>query len=134
MTSGAFQTTNNGAAGNGGNFFVTKFNAAGTGYIYSTFLGGSVGVPQLPTPMADAGGPAIALDSSGNAYITGGTYDPDFPVTDNAAQQTKDFVDADGLSNAIVAKFDPSGEPGLFHLPGRRRDQHHERRPGDRRR
>ena len=59
--------------------------------------------------MADAGGPAIALDSSGDAYITGSTYDPDFPVTDNAAQQTKAFVDDDALSNAIVAKFDTSG-------------------------
>ena len=113
VTSGAFQKTNNGAASNGGDFFVTKFNAAGTGYVYSTFLGGSIGVPQLPTPVADAGGPAIALDSSGDAYITGSTYDPDFPVTLNAAQQTKDYVDADGLSNAIVAEFGSSG--GLIY-------------------
>ena len=63
--------------------------------------------------MADAGGPAIALDSSGDAYITGSTYDPDFPVTINAAQQTKDYVDADGLSNAIVAEFGSSG--GLIY-------------------
>ena len=43
--------------------FVTKFNASGTGIIYSAQIGGP----------ADDEGNAIAVDGSGNAYITGGT-------------------------------------------------------------
>ncbi len=41
--------------------FVTKINAAGSALVYSTYLGGSGG---------DAGS-GIAVDSSGNAYVTG---------------------------------------------------------------
>ena len=40
--------------------FVTKFNANGT-RVYSTYLGGS----------GDDGGDAIAVDTGGNAYVTG---------------------------------------------------------------
>ena len=41
--------------------FVTKLNPAGTGLVYSTFLGGIDG----------AIGTAIAVDAAGNAYIAG---------------------------------------------------------------
>lgn len=52
--------------------FVTKINPAGTAIVYSTYLGG-----------AGADGPwAIAVDKIGNAYITGSTNSPDFPVRD----------------------------------------------------
>ena len=83
--------------------FVTKFNAAGTGYIYSTFLGGSV--------MDDAY--AVTTDSTGDAYVTGQTYSPDFPVTPDAAQGVENYVDKFGLSNAFVAKLAPYG--GLLY-------------------
>lgn len=43
--------------------FVAKLNAAGTALVYSTYLGGS----------ASDIGRAIAVDSTGNAYITGET-------------------------------------------------------------
>src|SRR5207249_6061547 len=56
--------------------FVTKLNASGTALVYSTYLGGSGG---------DSGA-SIAVDSSGNAWITGYTASTNFPVTANAFQ------------------------------------------------
>ncbi|MCK6623696.1 MAG: hypothetical protein DPW09_02050 [Anaerolineae bacterium] len=50
--------------------FVTKLNAAGSALVYSTYLGGS-GADQ---------GLDLALDNSGNAYITGGTASTNFPT------------------------------------------------------
>lgn len=50
--------------------FVAKLNPAGTSLIYSTFLGGS----------NDDRAAAIAVDSSGNAYVTGYTVSSDFPT------------------------------------------------------
>jgi hypothetical protein len=50
--------------------FVAKLNASGTGLIYSTYLGGGSGEE----------GRSIAVDSSGNAYITGHTRSSDFPL------------------------------------------------------
>jgi hypothetical protein len=44
--------------------FVTKINAAGTAFVYSTYLGGS--------GSEEARG--IAVDTSGNAYIAGATF------------------------------------------------------------
>src|SRR5207253_1131168 len=55
---------------------VTKLNAAGTALVYSTYLGGSGG---------DSGA-SIAVDSSGNAWVTGSTASTNFPVTANAFQ------------------------------------------------
>jgi hypothetical protein len=57
-------------SGTYGDVFVAKINATGMGLIYSTYLGGSY---------ADYG-TSIALDPSGNAYVTGDTYSPDFPL------------------------------------------------------
>jgi len=57
ITTGAPQTALNG----GINAFVTKVNAAGTALVYSTFLGGS----------GNFWGRGIAVDPSGNAYVTG---------------------------------------------------------------
>jgi photosystem II stability/assembly factor-like uncharacterized protein len=65
-TPGALQPTFAG----GGDAFVTKLNAAGTGLIYSTFIGGSEG----------ESGRGIAVDSVGQAYIVGATTSADFPL------------------------------------------------------
>ena len=50
--------------------FVSKLNAAGSAFIYSTYLGGIGSDLAL----------ALALDSSGNAYISGQTLSTDFPT------------------------------------------------------
>jgi beta-propeller repeat-containing protein len=62
-----FQT----AAGGG---FVMKLNAAGNSLVYSSYLGGL-------NPGGNEGGTAIAVDASGNAYVTGSTESTSFPVT-----------------------------------------------------
>ena len=49
--------------------FVTKLNASGSALVYATFLGGTSN--EYPH--------SIAMDSSGNAYITGYTQSADFP-------------------------------------------------------
>jgi hypothetical protein len=74
VTPGAFQTTN----GGGRDVFVTKLNATGTALVYSTYIGGS----------GDDGGRGIAVDGSGNAYVTGGTSSTDYDVTPGAFQTT----------------------------------------------
>ena len=51
--------------------FVTKLNATGTALVYSTYLGGT----------ADDCGHGIAVDASGNAYVTGDTNSANFPTT-----------------------------------------------------
>ena len=56
--------------GGGGDAFVMKLNAAGNDLVYSTYLGGSG---------TDTGN-GIAVDSSGNAYVTGRTDSTDFPT------------------------------------------------------
>jgi hypothetical protein len=60
-----------GSCGAGGSqdAFVTKINAAGSALVYSSLIGGS----------SNDDGFAIAVDSSGNAYLTGQTNSTDFP-------------------------------------------------------
>src|SRR3990167_2290491 len=55
----------------GGDAFISKLNAAGSALVYSTYLGGSTG---------DEHGYGIALDTAGNAYVTGQTNSTDFPT------------------------------------------------------
>ncbi len=95
-------------AGNG-NAFITKFNASGSALVYSTYLGGSGG---------DVGG-GIAVDTSGNAYVTGSTSSTNFP-TANALQPA-----LAGFQNAFVAKINANGAALVYstYLGGSTRDQ-----------
>ena len=90
-TTGAFQTAYGGGSSDA---FVTKLNATGTGLVYSTYLGGSGG---------DAG-TGIAVDSSGNAYVTGNTNSSNFPATTGAFQAT-----FGGYNDAFVTKLNATG-------------------------
>ena len=75
ITNGAFQTS---LATNSQDAFITKLNTSGTALVYSTYLGGT------STDQASA----IAVDSSGDAYVTGSTNSATFPTTVGAFQTT----------------------------------------------
>jgi hypothetical protein len=73
--------------------FVVKMNASGQ-VQYSTYLGGT-GLNN---------GTAIAADAAGNAYVTGFTDAPDFPVTAGAYQNINK-----GSYDAFLATLNASG-------------------------
>ena len=65
-----FQSTNNNPGE--GTCFVTKLGAVGNVVIWSTYLGGSYGDGDVCY--------GIAADNADEAYVTGITFSPDFPV------------------------------------------------------
>jgi hypothetical protein len=81
--------------------FVTKLNSTGSALIYSTYLGGS----------GAGSGSGIAVDVSGDAYVTGFTSSTDFPVTPGAFQ-TK--CGGTCLGNAFVTKVSPKGSALIY--------------------
>jgi hypothetical protein len=76
--------------------FVTKINPTGSAIVYSTFLGGSGG---------DVGN-GIAVDSAGNAYVTGQTSSSTFPGVGGSSIQP---AYGGGLADAFVTKINPTG-------------------------
>jgi hypothetical protein len=75
--------------------FVSKLNPSGSDLVFSTFLGGREG---------DETGYGIDVDASGHAYVTGGGWGFDFPVTPGAFDTSYDRY-----GDIFVTKFDPSG-------------------------
>ncbi len=96
-TAGALLATGTGA-------FVAKVNAAGTALGYLTYIG-PTNYPQSPSTHPANTAKAIAVDAAGNAYVTGSTFDPQFPASAGAYQSTL----AGGASDAFVAKINPDG-------------------------
>jgi uncharacterized protein (TIGR03437 family) len=100
-TMGAYsQTFGNPTANDEEDAFITKLNPTGTALVYSTYLGGN----------DNDQGNAIAVDSSGNAYIAGSTSSSNFPVTPGAYQNLAG-TDTDGtvIANGFVTKLNSSG-------------------------
>ncbi|HTV60766.1 MAG TPA: SBBP repeat-containing protein [Verrucomicrobiae bacterium] len=95
-----YPTTTNGynpgplASNTNGTAFLSVINPAASGtasLVYSTFLGGSV---------AEVGN-GVAVDANQNAYITGETASPDFPIV-NGYQTTLNSTSG----NAFLARID----------------------------
>jgi len=125
VTSGAYQTICDPAPNNTGpsagaascnsanvSAFVTKLNPAGTGIVYSTFLGG----------YAYAYANSIAVDSAGRAYIAGNeqeycstqyAYQGCFPTTGGAVIGGNS-TGGGSPQYAFVAAFDPTGSKLLY--------------------
>ena len=107
-TAGAFNTTHNGFD----DVFVTKLNAAGSALIYSTFIGGN---------LSDRG-IGIAIDSTGNAFVTGHTLDAttDYPTTAGASDTTHN-----GGEDVFVTKLNAAGSSLIYStfLGGNGNDQ-----------
>ncbi len=79
--------------------FVVKLNPAGTALVYSTYLGAN----------GDDIGNAIAVDSQGNAYVTGLTGSGSFPTTPGVFQTSKD-----GATDGFLVKLSPSGSALVY--------------------
>jgi hypothetical protein len=88
-TAGAYDTTYNGTGDE--DVFVAKFNNSLSTLLASTYLGGSY---------SDAGD-SLAVDSSGNVFITGFTWSKNFPTTAGAYDTDHNGGDWD----VFVAKF-----------------------------
>ena len=73
--SNGFQMTYGGGSADA---FVMKVNASGSSVAWSSYLGGNGNDDAY----------AVALDSSGNIYLLGGTESTDFPVTPGALRST----------------------------------------------
>jgi hypothetical protein len=96
-TPGAFATARNGGARDA---FVTKLNPAGSGLLYSTYLGGT---------STDIGH-GIAVDAAGSAYVTGQTLSNNFPTTAGAFDASWN-----GSNDVFVTKLNPAGSAPLLY-------------------
>jgi len=101
-TANPIQVTNRSRSDPATNGFVSEINTSGSALVYSTYLGGSGNA---------SGGDdseAIAVDGSGNAYVTGFTRSTDFPTTPNALQPTCPPGPA-GCNEGFLAKINVGG-------------------------
>jgi hypothetical protein len=102
-TPGSFQPSQSGCCG----AFVTKLNPSGSALVYSTYLGGANGAR------------GIALDTFGNAYVTGSAGASNFPITLGAFQPIHG-----GKTDAFALKLNSAGSALIYstYLGGSEQD------------
>lgn len=101
VTAGVFQSSFGGGTGRG-DAFVAKMNPSASGaasLVWSTYLGGS----------SDDTGASLALDASGDVFVTGGTKSTNFPTTTGAFQRT-----LGGLGDIYVTELNPTGSALVY--------------------
>jgi hypothetical protein len=91
-TSNAYQTSDPNSSYDG---FLSVISASGSSLVYSTYLGG--------TASGQSSANGVAIDSSGNAYLTGTTGISNFPTTSGVYQTTYP-----GSTTGFIAKINPS--------------------------
>lgn len=91
VSAGAFQEQHGGGYND---VFVTKLNPTGNTLVYSTYLGGAL--DDYPA--------SVAINSIGNAYVTGRTHSTDFPTTTGALQ-----ISLNGMYDGFVTKLNENG-------------------------
>jgi len=92
----------NGSTGN--DVFVTELNGTGTAAVYATFMGGS----SDDSTQSTAHSPAIAANTTGDAFVVGETSSSDFPVTLTATAQRNSFALRIGATAAATAVVFPT--------------------------
>ena len=85
-------------SGGGQDAFVTKIGASGSALLYSTYLGGSSGMPTAPET-----GSAIAVDGQGYAYVAGTTSSSNFPTVNPL------YAGHSYATDAFLTKLDVTG-------------------------
>jgi hypothetical protein len=85
--------------GSGADAFVAKLSPSGSALVYSTYLGGNGNDESYD----------IAVDGSGNAYVTGLTLSSNFPTAGPLQPAS-----GGGMGDAFVAKLNPSGSALVY--------------------
>ena len=91
-----------------GDAFVARLDNLGQNLIYLTYLGGS----------GDDGALGLAVDSAGNAFVTGWTDSSNFPTSSDAVFRNISGKYVTGfksyLNDAFVTELDPSGSKLVY--------------------
>ncbi len=112
-TPGAYNETGDGTISNP-DVYVFKVSPDGSTLVYSTYVAGS----------DNDNGHSIALDTAGNAYVTGETMSTDFPTTPGANDTTGD---GSGFRDIFVFKLSDDGSALIYstYVAGTRHDYAH---------
>ncbi len=101
-TAAAVSTTFAGGQTDG---FLQKLDPTGSGLLYGTYLGGD-GTGLTGSAKGNDEVRSVALDASGSAYVTGGTFSPNFPTTPGSFQPSWIFAPSAGTRGIFVSKLD----------------------------
>jgi len=90
------------AYSNGNDALIAEIDPTAASQLFATYLGGS----------SDEYSSSMALDSSGNIYVTGNTDSTDYPITQGAFQTI-----LAGDSNAFISKISPASAAAVSATP-----------------